>query len=365
MSDDFMAEVNEAITSINNAPPTPTNVSTEEQQQDVLGILEAHETPITSNVKKPKETKQQEKPAQETQQQETQQQQQEEKPVDQTTQQQQTQQTQQQRKTVPYMDQFLKQDDKNNLVLADGTIIATAGPSRTFFEKLKSEARKERESNRQLALSNIQLSQRFKDLYDESEQVKTNPERESLEKRTNMKGAELDEAIDLIREYNVNPIGAIKKLLTQAQLRGINLKEIGINGALEPSVVKQMLEDIVSKREVQETPSQEKSQASAVKEATDFLEAFPEAAQHTELLAAARRKFPNKSYAELWHNFVIWQQDKAALEEEELAKKPVTNQQKQPAQQKQNKSVVTPNVTDYSKLSFREIAEGIKKDLKA
>lgn len=367
MNDDFISDVTAAIDTANNAPPAPTNVSDIETQESVLNVLEAHEKkptekakpqqekPVTSDVKT---DQQQQTPAKQEQQQ---------KPDDQQQQQQQQQQKpdDKNKKTVPYMDRFLQQDDKNNLVLADGTIIATAGAARTFFEKLKSEARTERDKNRDLSLRTIQLGEKFVELNNAYEELKKDPARENIEKRTGMQGQQLEEAIDLMREYNVNPVGAIKRILTQAQLRGINLKEIGINnGGLDPAAVRSMLEEIVSKQGGQEKSTQtQPSQEAAVQEATRFLEDFPEAAEHTELLAAARRKYPQKSYAELWHALQVFQQQQAEQEEIAQGQQVVTQRKPQQEKQQQPQRRVTSNVTtDFSKQSFSDIAESIKKD---
>lgn len=362
MIDDFLSDVSTAIETVNTNVPAPTNVSDLETQESVLNVLEAHEKkpvekaktppakPVTPDVKTG-----QEEPDTSKQQQ----------PKSDANQQQQQKPDEKNKKTVPYMDRFLQQDDKNNLVTADGTIIAAAGAARTFFEKLKSEARTERDKNRELSFKTIQLGEKFVELNNAYEELKKDPARESIEKRTNMQGQELEEAIDLMREYKVNPVGAIKRILTQAQLRGINLKEIGINnGGLDPAAVRSMLEEIISKQSGQEKTTQiQPNQEAAVREAQTFLENFPEAAEHTETLAAARRKFPNKTYAELWHSFQIWEQQQLEQQETAQAQEAIQKRKTPPQQQRQQQpGPVTSDVKDYSKLSFSDIANGLKKD---
>lgn len=366
-NDDFMSDVSAAIETVNTNIPAPTNVSDLETQESVLNVLEAHETKpaekaktppaksVTPDVKTGQDDKDTDNQQQQQKSQDDQQQQQQQKPDDKN------------KKTVPYMDRFLQQDDKNNLILADGTIIATAGAARTFFEKLKGEARAERDRNRAMSLKTIQLGEKFVELNNAYEDLKKDPAREGIEKRTNMQGQELEEAIDLMREYKMNPVGAIKRILTQAQLRGINLKEIGINnGGLDPAAVRTMLEEIVSKQGGQETSTQRQpNEQAAIREAQRFLEDFPEAAEHSQTLAAARRQFPHKTYAELWHTFQIWQQQQAEQQETAQGQAAIQQRKAPPQQQQQRQkqtSPVTSDVADYSKLSYSEIANGLKKD---
>ena len=107
--------------------------------------------------------------------------------------QQQPQQTQQKNENkTPYLDRFLKQDAKGNLILADGTIVATSGTVRSYYEGLKKEGRFHREAADKLALSNAELARNMQKLNELYKAEKANNGYDKIVKDTGMLRSEVD-----------------------------------------------------------------------------------------------------------------------------------------------------------------------------
>lgn len=264
---------------------------------------------------------------------------------------------------LPFMDRFLKEDEKGNLVLADGTIIAASGKSRAFYEGLKKEGRDTREKLEKTALLNIQLGQKFKQLYTEFDKLKSNPPTSDLEKQTGMNSAEIADAVSLMKQFKQEPITAIKSILTQARMRGIDLSSIGVDGGFDPAVVQRAIAAAIQQARVDTTvvkPSQEEAMADAVREAEDFLKHNPTARPHTDTLAAAKNRFPDKSLDELW---ALLQIHHRKLAEEEYKKTLSSTPPLQREQQPAPRRVTTVPSTDYERMTFSQIAQSIKDDL--
>jgi len=262
-----------------------------------------------------------------------------------------------------YLDTYLQQDDKNNLVLADGTIIATAGKSRTFFQKMKEEGRVHRQAAMEMAQSNMQLGSKFKELYTEFTQMKSSGSNQ-LKTMTGMSNEELPDAIAIVKEYKINPVKAIKRLLTQARMRGIDLSEIGINGGVDPSIMREMMEAGQRGQQAPQEQQNTMTEERAMQEASDFLTRNPQAVEHVETLANAKRKFPEKSIDELWtlyriHMTKMREQDIDSHLTSVVTPKPVVNpaaRYNRPVQK-----TISAQPQDWAKMSFQQIADSIKR----
>lgn len=284
-----------------------------------------------------------------------------------TDQQQQPQQQQQQQKQSPqtsFLDRYLAQDEKHNLVLADGTVIATAGKAREFFQKMKEEGRMHRESAMRLAASNQALGEQFKKLYNAYNELQTQ-QASTLEQETGLPKEQISDTIQIIKEYNTNPVKAIKRLLTQARMRGIDLSEIGLNGGVDPSIVREAIE---AARNAQNAPQQKQQPAYTVEqaqeEARSFLQENPDAVEHVEAIAAAKKRFPDKSLNELWMLYRIHMMQEAQQKADEgltTVVKPKTFPRDRYVQVPQQKRNVSAEPQDFSKMSFKEIAASILK----
>lgn len=268
--------------------------------------------------------------------------------------------------TTPFLDRFLKQDDKGNLVLADGTVIATNGKSRAYYEGLKKEARGYREAADKLAISSGQLAQKFTELHDAFTELKSTSGITSIVKETGMTQSEVNEGLRLMKSYKQNPVEAIKSLLTQARMSGIDLSSIGINGGIDPATIARAIAD--AKDSGQQNQPQlseaEKSQRQAEKMVDSFFERNPEAIAFAEEIAGAAEKFPNVPLDEIWYRYKIWQRDQLAKRSEqefEPKQEPQRQQQQQPQRQQITRLVNQPQ-RNYGAMSIEDIAASVKKD---
>lgn len=269
------------------------------------------------------------------------------------------------------MDQFLKEDENNNLVLNDGTVVAAAGKARQFFEKLKREARDQRQQAQQLAVSGLELSRQFQSLHGEYEKLKTQPKLD-LATETGLQPADVDMTINLMKEYKRDPISAVKKLLTQMHTNGIDVSTLGVGTAIDPTTMKETLTSIVTDMLAKQSPQskeiagQPMTHEQAVQEATAFLTKYPEAKQHENAIANAKMKFPEMGLEEIWLRFQLHLSKNPQQQQQPPAAQtpaPVVEQTPQP---KQNVApvtkVVTPPKRDYGSMSFAEIAKSINED---
>jgi hypothetical protein len=108
------------------------------------------------------------------------------------------------------LDTFLKEDENNNLVLDDGTIVATSGKSRTFFERVKREGREQREAAKRMAVSNMELAGKFKELYTAYDTALAQPKMD-FATATGLPQEDIEPAIAMMKEYKTNPLEALKK----------------------------------------------------------------------------------------------------------------------------------------------------------
>lgn len=366
MSDDFLSDLSAAVETASTPITQPTNVTSPEVAKDVLGLMSAHEKepdePVTSLAKDGEDSKEKKRPvlsvkgkvketvADEGDDGDDGELDDPKKPAL----------KDDPKDRTPLIDSFFTEDEKHNLVL-DGRIIASAGRPRTIFEALKREGREYREKADNLALSNMQLAEKFKGLYTDFEKLKANPERESLEKQTGMAGAELNDAVSLIKEYKVNPVQAIKRMLTQAQMRGIDLKSIGVNGGLDPAMVRDAIEQIMAKQQEQRQAPVEtaKSPETAESEARVFLTENPAAVEHVETLAKAKMRFPETPLNQLW---LMLQMHLRKTANDEAEKATTQKPQRQMPPNKAVTRLVTKPNTDYANMSYAEIARSIQKD---
>jgi len=272
-------------------------------------------------------------------------------------------------KKTAYLDRFLKEDAEGNLVLADGTVVASAGPSRTYYEALKKEGREVRAHANKLAISNIQLGQQFKNLYTQFEELKKTSPTLDIEKETGMNSSEVQRAMYVMKNFKLNPVQAIKTLLTEAKMNGIDLSSIGVDGGIDPAVVQRAIQEAV--KEAQTVPETQKNSEQelykqAEQEALDFLKRNPQAEAHTDVLAKAKDKFPEKSLDELWVLYKIHMQKEAAKADEESFNSSIETLQKEPVKTEKRATttkVVTPPNRNYATMSFQDIANSIREEL--
>lgn len=199
------------------------------------------------------------------------------------------------------LDLFLKEDAKGNLTMEDGTVIALAGKSREIYERLKRDGREQRAQAAQLAVKLQGLGDQFQRLYNDYNDVKSGGGKTFAEAK-NLTEKELDQAVALAQQYKTDPVAAIKSLLTQAQMSGIKLNSIGVDGVVDgatvTNVVRQQLQELLSP--LLESNAQSETERKSVEAATKFLKDFPDAVPFVDLIDRAKTLYPDKSYAEIW-----------------------------------------------------------------
>lgn len=366
-SDDFMAEINEVVSAaetgsvVSSQPAATTDVTAdnkvttsndnEDLENRLLDIMKSPQEVADEKAAKQRETlKLKESPK--------------DKPVTTVVTTDNNRQVTEPTEKLPYLDRFLRQDKDGNLIVGDGVVIATAGASRTYYENMKKEGRAARAEAERLALSNFDLGKQFKALYSEFEAIKNTSPVKALETQTGMTTVEIQDAVAIMKQYKTDPVTAIKSLLTQASMRGIDLKSIGINGGIDAATVQRAIENAIESRlsSQQATAKDPAAQAqeAAIQEAQDFLDAFPDAAPHTDVIAKAKDRFPDKSLAEIWYEFRVWQRKQQETQQEQQFKSNLEPQQpqqtqRQPQRQQPNTRVVTP-AKRYEQMSYAEIA---------
>ena len=274
------------------------------------------------------------------------------------------------------LDTFLKEDDNGNLLNNDGDIIALAGKSRTYYEGLRGEARKQRTAAETLAGQNLELSRRFAELYDEYKSMDHTrvTAAQSIVKETSFSDNEATNAIALMKQYKQDPIAAIKSLLTQAQASGIDVTQIGANITANPADMRQTMQTMLEEHTApqREQENQDRIQAEANKEANAFLQTFPEAENFHVQISQAKMRYPKMSLQEIWFKLKPHiRQPQAQQQQQQQAQDHTMHgqeQQKQaPVVRKRRRvrnavpKVVVPT-RDYGNMSFADIANSIKKD---
>jgi hypothetical protein len=260
------------------------------------------------------------------------------------------------------LDTFLDEDEHGNLVNKAGEVIALAGKSRTYYEGMKSEARKQRQAANDLAVSNMQLSQQFKSLYDEYKGMSENGASpiQSIVKETGFSDKEAQEAVSLMQQYKRDPLSAIKNLLTQAKMSGIDVSKIGANISVDPAYLRQSMKELIDEQmgPISRNAEQDTAEKAATRQATEFLQQYPEAERFGSSIADAKMRFPQMSLSEIWLRL-----RREIEKNSQTSPRPVTKHRKEPARRtSQRPAKVLAPFRDYSKMSFAEIANSIKED---
>ena len=266
------------------------------------------------------------------------------------------------------LDTFLKEDDKGNLVNSDGEIIAAAGKARAHFEAVKKAGRVHRQVGAQMAQQLQGLGGKFRELYQQFSEMRDKKTVEvtpvaSLVKELSVSEAQAKQALDIMKAYRSDPIGAIKMMLTQAHANGIDVSKIGANVTADPSVLRNLITETMAAQATpkeQDTPPAAPDQPSQaqIDEARDFLQKNPQANRFAAQIGAARQQFPHLSYQDIWDGV------RRAIMKQRYNKpdaaKPATKLVKEQAQAPKPKP--KPQAVDYGKMSFQEIAASVMKD---
>lgn len=279
------------------------------------------------------------------------------------------------KESTPYLDRYLKEDKEGNLISLKGNVIAAKGEARNFYEKIKAEGRQHREAATNLAIQNQQLGTEFKKLYDEYQKLSDgSSSTASLAKSTGMTETEVSSAIDLMKQYKTDPLTAIKSLLTQAQMNGIDLKQLGVNGGIDPATVHKAVTSAIQEHiaPVAKTSQEQARMQEIQQEITSFWNEFPDLKDHEATIAEAKKRRPDMSLREIGLRYRQWLMNNPPEQEQEQTQQVVDQDHQQqvaerrvvnrPAANKKppvTNSVTPPKQRDYSRMSFAEIAQSI------
>lgn len=187
-------------------------------------------------------------------------------------------------------------NNSQDLVDANGNIIAKAGAERRFYEEnVKLKQQKADFDNRILP----QIKQNYNAMM-----AKVNAYEEAYKamQASDMTPEDINLGIELVRQWRKSPEETLKFLLTEAKSYGINIEghTSGIDVAAISQMMDQKLQPFIQERE--NAIKQQEVLANAQKMQNDFYQRYPDAKIHNKELAFLYRKNPNSSL-----DAVYWQ----------------------------------------------------------
>ena len=227
-----------------------------------------------------------------------------------------------------------------DLVDANGNLIAAGGKERRFYETAQ------RERGRAEGLQ--------KELDTVKSQLQAVNDAGTLGTQYNLSPEELTTGAQLIAAYKNNPVEAIQYMLTQAQSNGYNVDNITGGGATDMNAVKQMLDNAIAPlvQDRQEKVDQQAANERATEIYNDFMTRYPDAAVHENSLSRLLQQEPNLSIEAAYYKLqsffssrgLDWTKSLETLQHEQQAQKQASvNTQPQPPE---GGSIPTTNVTD-------------------
>jgi hypothetical protein len=194
--------------------------------------------------------------------------------------------------------QSTKQRGNNNsqdLVDADGNIIAKAGAERRFYEenvKLK----------RDKEIFNTKVLPTLKENYNNMlAKVQAYDETFKALRADDLTPDDIQTGLELVRQWKKSPADTMKFLLTQAKSYGINID--GVNSGVDAAAINQMLDQklqpFIQEREKREQERQ--IQVKAKRTYDDFMSKYPDAINHTDELAYLYKRNPNMSLDAIYY----------------------------------------------------------------
>ena len=194
--------------------------------------------------------------------------------------------------------QSTKQRGNNNsqdLVDANGNIIAKAGAERRFYEenvKLK----------RDKEIFNTKVLPTLKENYNNMlAKVQAYDETFKALRADDLTPDDIQTGLELVRQWKKSPADTMKFLLTQAKSYGINVD--GVNSGVDAAAINQMLDQklqpFIQEREQREQERQ--IQIKAKKTYDDFMSKYPDAINHTDELAYLYKRNPNMSLDAIYY----------------------------------------------------------------
>lgn len=176
-----------------------------------------------------------------------------------------------------------------DLVDANGNVIAKAGAERRFYEEAQRLRR-----NQQHFTQNV-LPQ-IKEQYSAMEQ-ELNAYKNVVDgfKASDLSPQDIQSGFDFVRQWKKNPVDVVKFLLTNLQSNGINVDIEGMQPSINAESIKQMLDaklaPFIQEREAR-VQAQEQEQEVA-QEYDSFIQKYPDSIVHDKTLAFMIRQDPS------------------------------------------------------------------------
>jgi len=230
-----------------------------------------------------------------------------------------------------------------DLVDANGNLIATGGKERRFYETAQREKLRADNASNELATIKGQL-----EAVNNAGTVGT---------QYNLSPEEVTTGAQLISSYKNNPVETIQYMLTQAQSNGHNVDAI-ISGGTDMSAVKQMLDNalapIIGDRQRDIDTQDANDRATEIY--NTFSTQHPDAAVHEDSLSRLLQQEPSLSVEAAYYKLqsyyaqrgLDWTKNLGTLQTEQTAVAPTINTQPQPPE---GGSVSPTNVTDTAQVA--------------
>lgn len=266
----------------------------------------------------------------------------------------------QQQQNSPF---YFKADKLGNLVDSQGRVVFAKGRPRNIFEKLKkahlTEARKAQtiaSEFTKVVETSKELLRRYKEARDSN----------NLGKSLGLTEDEQKEAVQMRALMKSDTKAAIRQILTKAHMNGINLTDLGVSGPLDAKTV---AEHVIAMQEAKR-PKPETEEQKLVSEARSFLQQFPDAAPHIDLVAEAKRKYPHMTLGQIWYQISLHANrgprtkqpgaDRNQQRQPRDGSRPIPRNNQPPRRSKDGKLSITP--VDPSQ-SFKQIGQDLLRDL--
>ena len=201
---------------------------------------------------------------------------------------------------------YYNEDANGNLIDETGAIIARAGRSRRAFERVRNFGAKEREANVKLARNVLELSTTLRDLHTK---YKSERDRKTIGDEYNLSDPELRQAAEIISLAKTDAKAALKKVLTIAHVRGMDLSDLGadLGGYDAAEVAREMFRLQQEEQASAEQKRIETERESIRREVEDFRirnpdvdGQTPEGTPFLRFVVEAKTRFPQLTLDECW-----------------------------------------------------------------
>jgi len=170
-----------------------------------------------------------------------------------------------------------------DLVDAQGNVVATGGKERRFYETAQREKQR--------------ADQATKEIESLKGQIEAVNNAGTLGTQYNLTPEEVTTGAQIISSYKENPVETIQYMLTQAQASGHNVEAIGGGSGMDMKAVQQMLDNALKPlvSEHQEKVDTQEAQDRALNTYNEFMNKYPDSAPHEDSLARLLKQEPSLS----------------------------------------------------------------------